>query len=142
MFKWIKYLKELQNITSDVSYLMNRTKDLQNDINITNKRVEKLQRIVECAREDEITYYSHRGDIFIPVDHSSYTYIYMDKKEYKIDQLYLRNPEFIRTNKKDVIMIKDVFCDGSLDYKRVKEYTVDLEHRMIIVTKDDIKRIK
>ncbi len=38
MFQWIKYLKELQSITSDVSYLVNRTKDLQNDINITNKR--------------------------------------------------------------------------------------------------------
>lgn len=133
MFQWIKYLKELQSITSDVSYLVNRTKDLQNDINITNKRVEKLQRIVECAREDEITYYSHRGNAFS----YDYTYIYMDKGEYKIDQVYLHNPEFIRTNEDDVIMIKDVFCDGT-DYKRVKEYTVDLEHRTYIVTKNDV----
>ena len=104
MFQWIKYMKELQSITSDVSYLVNRTKD-----------------------------YSHRGNAFS----YDYTYIYMDKGEYKIDQVYLHNPEFIRTNEDDVIMIKDVFCDGT-DYKRVKEYTVDLEHRTYIVTKNDV----
>lgn len=141
MFEWIKCLKELSSNLRDVNYLMKRIKDLQNDIDIINKRVEELNRIVEYAREDEITYCSIYSDIFIPMNHGVYTYIYMDKKEYKIDQLYLHNPEFIRTNKKDVIMIKDVFRDGT-DYKCVKEYTVDLKNRTSIVTEDDIKRIK
>ncbi len=54
MFEWIKCLKELSSNLRDVNYLMKRIKDLQNDIDIINKRVEELNRIVEYAREDEI----------------------------------------------------------------------------------------
>lgn len=120
---------------------MKREKQLQNNINDIDKRLERFERIVEYARENEITcrsYCNCSRSLINITKVELYTYIYMNKKEYKINQLYLHNPEFIRTNTDDVIMIKDVFCDGSLDYKRVKEYTVDLKHRTYIVMKDDV----
>lgn len=105
--------------------------------------INDIQRVMKNSKLGEITFKSiFNKTLFIPYEEhdksKSYTLIYKDFKEYKIDGLYLYKPIFtVDENNNSLIYVKDkcYVYDGEDKKEANIEFIVDLQNQTFIRTK-------
>lgn len=124
MFKLFK--KSSNEMRDSVDSIKGSIKRFEDKVDKLEKDNKKLQRILECGRDDAITYKTIKGDFFYLCYRNAFTYSYKDGQEYKLDNLCLHEPKFTQGDIKHIIFVKDSV--GEDDKSVEEEYVIDLSN--------------